>query len=294
MIRVTAHTPEAARSSRITRVSRSATVVIAAFVALMSLGGCGESIESGESGVLDGVGRLPGYDFWTPVTLPDGARLQLPLPEGGPVGGRVTGNRVLLVGDSILASTARRYGNEMCDTLEPLGWQVAVEAEPGRFAEFGTRVLKARIDAVWDVVVIYLGTNYEGNENSLRGDFEEMFSITKGVETVVLTTGVFRDSQKVVNATIKEVAGEFDHVHVLDWATVAKVRGITGKDKVHLSDIGRAALAQTIGRALDYAPFREPDCLDARFRDDSGIRGDDPAVGSEPVTDSSPADSTLP
>ena len=273
---------------------RALSTVVAACVALVSLSACSESNAAGESGVLEGVGRLPGYDFWAPVTLPDGVELQLPLPEGGPVGGRVTGNRVLLVGDSILASTAKRYGNEMCDTLEPLGWQVAVEAEPGRFAEFGTRVLKSRIDAVWDVVVIYLGTNYEGNEKSLRGEFEEMFTITEGVETVVLTTGVFRDSQKVVNAAIKEVANKFDHVHVLDWASVAKVKGITGKDRIHLSDTGRAALAQTIGRALDYAPFREPECLDSRFRDDTAINADDPGSGDDPATNSDSVATTLP
>lgn len=275
-------------------MSRALSAVVAACVALVSLSACSESNAAGESGVLEGVGRLPGYDFWAPVTLPDGVELQLPLPEGGPVGGRVTGNRVLLVGDSILASTAKRYGNEMCDTLEPLGWQVAVEAEPGRFAEFGTRVLKSRIDAVWDVVVIYLGTNYEGNEKSLRGEFEEMFTITEGVETVVLTTGVFRDSQKVVNAAIKEVANQFDHVHVLDWASVAKVKGITGKDRIHLSDTGRAALAQTIGRALDYAPFREPECLDSRFRDDTAINADDPGSGDDPATNSDSVETTLP
>lgn len=275
-------------------MSRALSAVVAACVALVSLSACGESNAAGESGVLEGVGRLPGYDFWAPVTLPDGVELQLPLPEGGPVGGRVTGNRVLLVGDSILASTAKRYGNEMCDTLEPLGWQVAVEAEPGRFAEFGTRVLKSRIDAVWDVVVIYLGTNYEGNEKSLRGEFEEMFTITEGVETVVLTTGVFRDSQKVVNAAIKDVASQFDHVNVLDWASVAKVKGITGKDRIHLSDTGRAALAQTIGRALDYAPFREPECLDSRFRDDTAINADDPGSGDDPATNSDSVETTLP
>jgi len=246
---------------------------LAVGVAALSLGtlSCSNNSQGSQSGQLEGVGRLPGYDFWAPVTLPDGVALALPLPEGGPVGGRVDGNRVLLVGDSILASTAKRYGNEMCNTLEPLGWQVAVEAEPGRFAEFGVRVLQSRIDAVWDVVVIYLGTNYEGSESSLRSQFEQMFETTRGVETVVLTTGVFRDAQKTVNKVIKEVAGEFDHVNVLDWAPVTKVKGINSTDKVHLSDLGRAALAQTIGRALDYAPYREASCLDPRFRDDTAI-----------------------
>lgn len=261
-----------------------------ALIIALLLAGCASESSSGQEGVLDGIGRLPGYDFWAPVTLPDGVELKLPMPEGGPVGPRVDGNRVLLVGDSILASTAKRYGNEMCTALEPLGWQVAIEAEPGRFAEFGVRVLQARIDAIWDVVVIYLGTNYEGNEDVLRAQLGKMFEITQGVETIVLTTGVFRDAQKTVNSAIREVSGEFDHVHVLDWASVAKLRGITGKDKIHLSDAGRSALAQTIGRALDYAPFREPECLDPRFRDDSAINADS-AVTTE---DSGSSTTTVP
>lgn len=252
--------------------SRAVSFRICAVAALaLTAVGCASDTASNNSGVLDGVGRLPGYDFWAPVTLPDGVELELPMPEGGPVGPRVDGNRVLLIGDSILASTAKRYGDEMCDALEPLGWQVAVEAESGRFAEFGVRVLDQRIDAIWDVVVIYLGTNYEGNEASLRTQFEKMFKLTEGVETIVLTTGVFREAQKTVNKTIKEVADDFDHVHVLDWASVAKLKGVSGKDKIHLSDTGRAILAQTIARALDYAAFREPSCLDPRFRDDSAI-----------------------
>lgn len=232
---------------------------------------CAEEVTTSEPGVLDGVGRLPGYDFWAPVTLPDGGELELPMPEGGPVGPRVDGNRVLLVGDSILASTAKRYGNEMCEALKPLGWQVAVEAEPGRFAPFGVEVLERRIGAVWDVVFIYLGTNFDGNEESLRKQFVRMFEVTEGVETVVLTTGVFRNSQRTVNNVIKETAAQFDHVRVLDWSSVAKLKGVTGKDKIHLSDTGRSILAQTIARALDYAPYREASCLDPRFRDDTGI-----------------------
>jgi hypothetical protein len=261
-----------------------------AVLAALMFAGCSSDAGTNQDGVLDGIGRLPGYDFWAPVTLPDGVELKLPMPEGGPVGPRVDGNRVLFVGDSILASTAKRYGNEMCAALEPLGWQVAIEAEPGRFAEFGVRVLKTRIDAIWDVVVIYLGTNYEGNERNLRSQLDQMFEITRGVETIVLTTGVFRDSQKTVNTAIKEVASGFDHVHVLDWASVMKLRGVTGKDKIHLSDTGRGVLAQTIARALDYAPFREPACLDPRFRNDSAINQDSVVV---PATSESPA-TTLP
>ena len=227
---------------------------------------CSNNSQGSQSGQLEGVGRLPGYDFWAPVTLPDGVALAAST-NGTSLGQRQGECHAIRQRDR----RPEVVPGQATNTLEPLGWQIAVEAEPGRFAEFGVRVLQSRIDAIWDVVVIYLGTNYEGNESSLRAQFEQMFETTRGVETVVLTTGVFRDAQKTVNKVIKEVAGEFDHVNVLDWASVAKVKGINSADNIHLSDLGRAALAQTIGRALDYAPYREASCLDPRFRDDSAI-----------------------
>ena len=39
---------------------------------LVVLAACGTVTGDADDGVLDGVGRLPGYDFWAPVTLPDG------------------------------------------------------------------------------------------------------------------------------------------------------------------------------------------------------------------------------
>ena len=48
-----------------------------------------------------------------------------------------TGNRLIVIGDSILAGTAARYGNEMCNTLVPMGWNTVVEAEAGRIEVSG-------------------------------------------------------------------------------------------------------------------------------------------------------------
>ena len=38
-----------------------------------------------------------------------------------------------MIGDSILASTSRRYTGEMCLGLVPLDWAVEVDAEKSRF-----------------------------------------------------------------------------------------------------------------------------------------------------------------
>ena len=118
---------------------------IIAVVAASFLTSCASlNIGSGESGVLSGVGRIPGYDFGTAITLPEGFEIELPEVAGGLIGQKVSGNRLLMIGDSIMASTSSRYGNEMCNALVPLGWQVAIEAEASRFAEFGVRVLDQR------------------------------------------------------------------------------------------------------------------------------------------------------
>jgi hypothetical protein len=95
-------------------------------VAVAILAGCGSlSIGgNGDSDVLSGVGRIPGYDFGTAITLPEGFEIELPEIKGGLIGPKVSGNRLLMIGDSILASTSSRYGNEMCDALVPLGWQL--------------------------------------------------------------------------------------------------------------------------------------------------------------------------
>ncbi len=62
------------------------------------------------------------------------------------VGDEVIDNRLLVIGDSIMASTATRYSGLMCDELVPLGWAVEVEAEPSRFIDFGNRVLDQTLD----------------------------------------------------------------------------------------------------------------------------------------------------
>ncbi len=54
--------------------------------------------------------------------------------------------RVLMIGDSIMASTSSRYGGEMCKELVPRGWDVEMDAESGRFVDFGDRVLDSRLD----------------------------------------------------------------------------------------------------------------------------------------------------
>ena len=64
------------------------------------------------------------------------------------VGELADGNRMLVLGDSILEATSSRYGGEMCAALVPHGWAVEIDAENGRDAGVGLDVLQDRSTAV--------------------------------------------------------------------------------------------------------------------------------------------------
>ena len=71
-----------------------------------------------------------------------------PQPQGpveAPIGDVVNGDRILLVGDSVLASAAPRNGGQLCDALELFGWQAEIDAVSDRGIDFASGVLDARL-----------------------------------------------------------------------------------------------------------------------------------------------------
>lgn len=263
-------------------------------IAVLLVASCASLTGDDDSEVLSGVGRIPGYDFGTAITLPEGFELDLPNIKGGLIGTKAGGNRILMIGDSIMASTAKRYGNEMCNALVPLGWQVAVEAEASRFAEFGVRVLDKRMNAEsgWDAAVVFLGSNYEGIQESYAKQMRKIIEKLTPRPILLVNTSLFRNSQRDVNQVLDDLAVEFKNVSILDWATISKSDGVLAPDGVHLSNNGRSIFAVAIARALDIAPFREGECLDSRFRDDSAAgKGVMPPAGE--VVDGSLTQTTI-
>lgn len=258
-------------------------LVALAAVASMGLSSCGVlDALTGNDGYVDGVGRIPGGDFNSLITLPEGVVVDFPELLGEMIGPQVEGSRVLLVGDSIFASTSRRYGNEMCDTLTKLGWQVAVEAEAGRFVDFGQKVLRSRQGEGWDAIVVFLGTNYDGNEMNYETRLRDIVEIVWPTPIVLLTTAMFRETQREVNNVVVQMKDDYDNVTVLDWEKIAKTPGVISNDRVHLTADGRAVLATAVARALEFAPDRNNGkCLDSRFTDDSEVLDDDEIIPVE-------------
>jgi hypothetical protein len=191
-------------------------------------------------------------------------------PTSTLVGQGVAGNRVIVIGDSVMASTSQRYGGTMCAALVPLGWQVEVDAESGRFIEFGTAVVKERLPAGWDAAVILLGNNYNGDENNYRWKLSQMVDQLSPRPVVLLTVTEFRPDRATVNAVIRDVASTRPNVTILDWA--ARTQGATdllGADGLHLSGPGRDELAAQVAGVLGAAPAEPGQCLKTSYTDDS-------------------------
>ena len=245
-------------------------VIAASLVVVVSFGAYRFVVNRSE--YLSGVGRIPGGDFNTLITLPDGVDLTFPELIGKMIGPQIEGNRVLMIGDSIMASTSSRYGNEMCNTLTKLGWQVAVEAQAGEFIGFGAKVLGRRWEEGWDTAVVFLGTNNDDNMTAYEQKLREMFDVLSENPFVVLTTAEFRPKQLQINEIIKRVASEYGNVTVLDWAAVARNNGLIGTDGVHLTADGRAVFATAVARSLEFARDRTNGaCLPSIFQNDSKV-----------------------
>src|SRR3954447_8847697 len=236
---------------------------------------------SGTDNTLDptvaGVGVLPGSNpesqevATDAPTVPEIATTTTAAPQPA-IGTLVAGNKLLMIGDSITASAAKRYGGEWCNTLVPLGWQVEVDAEPSRFVDFGNDVLDKRLSAKWDAAYVFLGSNYLGDQESYKKQLEEIVQRLSPIPVVLLTVTLFDDSRQQVNDAITVVAAEFPNVRVLDWGSIAAADASTilRGDGLHLTDQGRAVLASTVAEQMGKAPTEPGKCLSTAFHNDAG------------------------
>ncbi|MEC7175250.1 MAG: SGNH/GDSL hydrolase family protein, partial [Actinomycetota bacterium] len=245
------------------------------FVATAVLGflGAGTAACGGEDVVTEvtqatvaGVGQLPGpVERVTADEHQQGSGEQesssavRPADLGLPsLGELVTGNRVILVGDSIFASTAPRFGGSMCERLNEGGWDVEINAEPGRFIGFARQVLKVRFapdqGLDWDVAVMFFGSNYRESPTSFRSTLESLIDDLSPRPVLLLTVTEFRQSRKEVNYIIHDVGAQNTNVHILDWARITAAEpGLLNADGLHLSTAGENRITTEIALALGPA-----------------------------------------
>ena len=251
------------------------TALALAITAIVGLSGCVNGGADATEKTLTGIGRIPGVNASSGALTVEGIRAALAQVEGPTLGVNAQGNRLLVIGDSIFAATASRYGGAMCKALEPLGWRVAVEAEAGQMVGFGRTVLRERIYEGWDAAVVFLGTNYGGNEQSYSTDLTRIVESLAPRPTLLVTATVFKPSIAQVNRVIRTVAAKNPHVTVMDWSSASLQTGVLNRDKVHPTDAGRQLLVASVAAALGQAPTSPGKCLASVFVDDSLVYEDD-------------------
>ncbi len=297
---------------------RRSTRALVAVAVAVAVAGCGVADGEGDDTIapvtpvptIAGVGAVPAVPSAVrePIVI-----VRPPVNEDGTeaklIGDKVDGNRILMIGDSILASTSSRYGNHMCNAVVPLGWQVAVEAEPSRFIEFGNRVLDKVLVAGagpgedWDAAVVFLGSNYRGDADAYEAELVELLDRLEPRPVVLLTVTEYRPNYVEVNEVVTRLGNERDNVTVLDWAAISDSPGVLSGDGLHPTDTGRRVLAESVAAAL--GPVEGiGDCLRSAFRDDSRVGGDSTTVlgrrssgsngTSTPTTVSAPTTTTAP
>ncbi len=191
-----------------------------------------------------------------------------------PMGDHVGGNRVIMIGDSVLAGTAKRYSGAMCEALVPLDWVVEIDAEVGRFVEFGNEVLDDRLSAGWDMMVVLLGNNTHGDKGGFKFEVQRMINRVAPAPVLLINTTV-RKGDKLMNEAIAELAAENpQRVLLLDWAAITKAdRDLTGSDHLHPTAKGQLRLAAEVAAMLGRAPVSPGSCLSTDYSNDSAGTG---------------------
>jgi len=280
---------------------RHTVLVVAGLGLLLALGSCGSDPGSlapptgPVSATVPGVGILPNHSSGTSFNAdsesltPDGKR-QLT------VGEVAVGPRLLLIGDSILAGLSQRFSNDACETLTPLGWQVSVEAEVGRNIELGLRVVKKKLPEGFDAAVIFLGTNYGGEQNVYQETLNKILDELSPRPVIIFTVTEFKPNIQEVNMVIEDELRTRPNLWLIDWREISKASGILWHDNVHPSVQGNAVLLQELVKVLGTAPGDEVGaCLESEFLDDGLLPDVPPAVatvGTEPLSETT--DSVIP
>ena len=260
------------------------SLVVVACTALTACGGIEEAIEITPV-TIAGVGELPGpvqrVDTKTqsePSPVLETPAAVRPADLGLPsLGELVGGNRAIIIGDSIFASTAPRFSGSMCERLNEAGWDVEIDAEPGRFIAFAVEVLDARFapdsGLDWDLAVIFFGSNFNGSLPNFRSTLESMLERLSPRPVLLLTVSEFQQSRVEVNETIREVAAESSNVQLLDWGRITAAEpGLLNSDRLHLSTAGKNRITTEVALALGTAPTLVTDgkgkCLPTLFTED--------------------------
>ncbi len=272
---------------------RLAALAVAGTIALSACAGDGSPSStppSGPLGTVAGIGVLPSV---SPGEVAGATTGEPVLPTFDRTIGQVAdGPRLLLVGDSIFATVARRFNNKACRRLVPLGWQMVIEAEIGKSIEFGPEVLTAKLDERWDAAVVFLGTNYWQTPEVFQRLLGAMLDELSPRPIALFNTSMYRPEQREVNDAIEDEARNRDNVWLVDWESISKSDGVLSGDGVHPSMEGNDLLVAVLAKVLGNAPGGgSGKCLESEFVEDEEMP--DAIVDVNPTDDTASVDSAV-
>lgn len=261
-----------------------AAAVLTALTGTACGGDTGSEAPTGPLGTVGGVRAL----VQPPTSPPDFDQDLSSSPTVGgkalTVGEAAEGPRLLMIGDSLFAAMASRYNDRACTTLIPQGWQVAVEAEVGRFVDLGVKVVKRKLPQGFDAAVVLLGTNYRDDQAEYRAALVEILDQLSALPVVILTVTEHRYEISEVNDVIIEQVGQRDNLWLIDWRRLSKKPGILWKDGIHPTTEGEKLLISEIAKVLGTAPGGGAgDCLPSEFSADTTLENGPDFGGSTSV-----------
>lgn len=224
-----------------------------------------------------------------PPTTPPPATTGAPVePIVGLVGEAVDGDRVLLVGDSMLASAAPPADIRVCDALTLFGWDVEMDTTlDGSDLSFVDEILDERFapdgedddggeDLDWDVVGLFVGNQLAADElsvNELSDVLDDAIERVSPRPILLYTLTETDATRRRLNEAVRERAEEHENVVLIDWAELGgPADEVVRADGIGLGDDGLKRFALYTAQQMGQAPEdQDGDCLAPAFGpDDDG------------------------
>ncbi len=256
-----------------TTTGRRAALVATALVALAACGGgtAAPATPSGPLGTVAGVGIVPSESGGSGA-IAGGSTTSVPTSRQLTVGEVANGNRLLFIGDSILAALSRRFSGPACDILVPMGWQVSIEAERGKPINLGLKIIEKKLPQGFDAAVVFLGTNYGRDQAKYREMLRQILDTLAPRPVIIMTATEFKPYIAEVNEVILAEVAARDNLWLLDWRTISKAPGLLWKDGIHPVAAGNEVLMSRLVDLLGPAPApANGKCLPSEFTDDAPL-----------------------
>jgi hypothetical protein len=297
-------------------ISSGVGLIAMAVVAGAVLMGCGDNTdELTATAISDGtvpLGGIPDPLSTAPVvvsspsvpTAVSTSTTTVPLPRiEAPIGQAVDGDRLIFIGDSLLASMSPNNNARLCDVASSFGWQVEIDSQTDAGTDFATTVIDAQFPgtdeqsgdatsgdessdesgdesgsgeaiADWDVVALVFGSEVDGGDDDAVTEFEDALDAAVARlaprPTLLYTLTEVGRSRAAINAAIEDVAERHPNTVLIDFAELGGPADevLEGEGR-RFNEDGRKRFSVQTAAVLAEAPGG-PDgrCLGAEFDDE--------------------------